>query len=344
MLKSAFFNLISKKNKLLDQPVLCSACFTDVGLRLEAEKIGVADGKKCKACGKTDGAKIRPSQLESFFVEFFGNGSFSRTEFGGANRLASNTMRHGKREVCLPPWLEADAHLLEDHLQLGLFRYGPALWRIGEIDQLIDLRNPRKRESAVASLVDQFPAHTLEEGFEFFKIRKDIKLGQEHNNNQFDSAPLKRSQYGRLDSKSLQVLYGSENLEICAHECRITIPDECFVASLSLLRPMHILDLASPSNDEADTEFSSLDLATQFLFSASITSYPITRSIAAYAKKEGYDGIRYPSYFSLIKPETVPNIALFDTPIASNWVEVRCINRVFLRSAQYDLRLGPLFQ
>lgn len=81
----------------------------------------------------------------------------------------------------------------------------------------------------------------------------------------------------------------------------------------------------------------------RFLFSADAHSYPITREIALVAKAIGFDGIVYPSYFSLVKPNAVANLAIFGRPIGSGAVGVQAINRPQLKSATYEVRMGPLF-
>lgn len=80
-----------------------------------------------------------------------------------------------------------------------------------------------------------------------------------------------------------------------------------------------------------------------FLFSAESHGYDYTRAIARAAHKEGYDGIYYPSYFSLVKPERVANIALFGHPVRQKKIEITNINRAMLKAASYDIRMGPIF-
>jgi hypothetical protein len=325
------------------RPILCSSCFSDPGLRIEAEKIGRVDKRACPNCGKQGGAKLSQSQLETLLTEFFWNGSFSRAEFGGAHRLVSNPHRYGEREVRFPEWLEPDARLLEDKLQVGLFHYGPPLWRIGEIEQLQNLRDPQTRTTASLDLVNRFPERVLKAGSTFFRVRKNLSQDQEQDFGQYDAPPDGFIGNGRLDSSGLPVLYGSENLEICIHECRVVITDECYVATLEARRDLHLLDLTLPPFSDGPTPFESLDISMRFLFSADAHSYPITRDIALTAKTRGFDGIVYPSYFSLVKPNAVANLAIFGRPIGSGAVGVRAINRAQLTSAIYDVRMGPLF-
>ena len=335
-------NLETARGRLVG-PVLCSQCFSDQGLRIASEKFGNRDRRKCPNCKSKSGLRLYQHDLEMLFVEFFWNGSFLRTDFGGAHRLASNPSQYGERDVQFPPWLKKDAYLLEDKLQTGLFHYGPPLWRVGEIEPLVDLRNPKKRGHAVKRILSAFPGRILVRGTRFYRIRKNLKQAQETDYGEYDSPPKNRNMFGRLDSKSLPVLYASEDLEICIHECRILIPDECFVATLRPTHDLQMLDLTAEPQGEESTPFESLDMAMRYLFSAEDHSYEITRAIARAARRSGFDGIYYPSYFSLLKSERIANIAIFGRPVKQKIVEIECINRAMLRSASYEIGMGPLF-
>ena len=70
------------------------------------------------------------------------------------------------------------------------------------------------------------------------------------------------------------------------------------------------------------TEFESIDIAIHMLFLAGEHSYEISRDIASAAKEKGYEGIIYPSYFSLLRTGSMP----FDTiyGISIRKVPVNC--------------------
>lgn len=328
----------------LASSIVCSSCFNDIGLVIEAKKIGKRNRYKCPHCGNRDGAKLSKELLSSLEHEFFWKGSFTKTYFGGFSELVSNPHRFGEREVRFPRWLEKDAHLIEDKLQVGLFLYGPPLWRVGGIEPLERLQRSKTRVAEIESVLSKFPERTLREGQYFYRVRKNLAKEDEANPSQYDApSKLMIKSHGRLDSRGLPCLYGSENLEICLHECRVSIPDVCFVASIRTLGSLRMLDLTAEPTEPFQTEFESLNLAMRFLFTAESQSYEITRAIARFARKKGFDGIYYPSYFSLVKSERVPNIALFGFPIRDRKVEVICINRAMLKSSSYELTLGPIF-
>jgi hypothetical protein len=127
------------------------------------------------------------------------------------------------------------------------------------------------------------------------------------------------------------------------------------------------LDLSAALIEEHVTEFESLDMAVHMLFLAGKHSYEITRAIAVAARASGYDGLIYPSYFSLLrtggmpfetsygishrrlpmfadheKAKTIPNLALFGRPIEQGTVAVRCIDKLILNRVEYGIHFGPV--
>jgi hypothetical protein len=162
------------------------------------------------------------------------------------------------------------------------------------------------------------------------------------------------------------VLYGSPDLQVCVHECRVTAEDELYVATIFPVKPLRLLDLSALLKNEEETEFESLDLSVHMLFLAGRHAYNITRAIAKSARNAGFDGIVYPSYFSLLRlgrmpfqtaygisyrriPQlqeyeqagTIPNLGLFGRPVANGIVSVRCINKLILSRVDYRFHYGP---
>lgn len=199
----------------------------------------------------------------------------------------------------------------------------------------------------------------------FYRIRKAPKDSADPK--EYDSPPSKYLGTGRLDSVDLPVMYGSQDLEICLHECRVTAEDELFVASLIPKRKLKLLDLSYMLQEEHVSEFDSLDMAIHMLFLAGEHSYPISREIAKAARIAEYDGLVYSSYFSLLRTGTmpfetafglscrlfpqmweyeqaksIPNLALFGRPIEDQKVTVRCINKLILSQVNYGFHFGPV--
>ena len=103
------------------------------------------------------------------------------------------------------------------------------------------------------------------------------------------------------------------------------------------------------------------------LFLAGKHAYEITREIALAAHAAGFDGLVYPSYFSLVRTggmafetayglshrrfeslrgreraKMIPNLALFGRPIERGRIVGRSINKLVIRQVDYDVHFGPV--
>jgi hypothetical protein len=346
------------------QAILCSNCFVDQGLRLDSIKIGVDEKGICPNCGTQDGRKLDKKLVQILAHRFFVRGTLHRTEYGGAPVIQFNEFQYQEATINVSEWLEKDVKLIQEAIKIGLFSYGPRLWMIGEVEPLKSLENPSERQGIIERILKEYPARFLHKGEIFYRLRKEPKYPE--NQIEYDSPPKPTSSYGRLDSEQLSIMYGSQDLEVCIHECRATVDDELFVASLSPTRDLKLLDLTELINEKG-TEFESLDIAMHMLFLAGEHSYELSRAIAASACKAGFDGLIYPSYFSLIrtgappfetvlgisirrfptvaeyvKSQSIPNIALFGRPIEEGIVKVACLNRLVINKVDYDIQFGPV--
>ncbi|MCZ0952895.1 MAG: RES domain-containing protein, partial [Rhodospirillaceae bacterium] len=264
-----------------------------------------------------------------------------------------------------PVWPKADMRLIEDATDINFFHYEPRFWMLGlNIEPLDALKDPFTRASTIQRIFREFPDTVLRNGELFYRLRKNVERPQDTG--QFDTRPASLTRHGRLDSERLPVMYASSDLHICVHECRVTAEDDSYVATLAPNRDLRILDLTAMLSEPHATEFETLDLTIHMLFLAGEHSYEICRSIAQAASDAGYDGLAYPSYFSLIKSGHVPfettygishrrisqlaelekskiaqNLALFGRPLKQRTVRVECINRLVLRKVSYDYHFGP---
>src|SRR5690606_2734453 len=123
-------------------------------------------------------------------------------------------------------------------LGIGFFHYGPRLWMIGEIEPLKDLQDKETRKGIVERIINEYPTIELKSSEIFYRIR--VNPRNPNDKNEYDSSPRPRK--GRLDSENNPVLYGSQDLEVCLHECRVTVEDELFVASLRPITALKLLD------------------------------------------------------------------------------------------------------
>ena len=342
---------------------LCSDCFRDEGLRLDSEQIGISEKSRCPNCGSSDGKKLNTERLAMLAHRFFVWGTLHRCDYGAAPLVVFN--QHQATNISTSPWFEPDIRLIEQTLGVGFFYYGPRLWMVGEVEPLKALQDPTSRTSITSRIVQQYPTKVLSATESFYRIRKDPKIP--HDLEQYDSRPLGLFGAGRLDSPNFPVMYASQDLHVCVHECRVTAEDELYVATLSATHDLKLLDLSVLLQEAEVTEFESLDMAVHMLFLAGEHAYEITRDIAVAVASAGYDGLVYPSYFSLLrtggrpfetayglshrrlphlreyeKEKTVANLALFGRPIKDGSVAVRCINKVVINRVDYRFHFGPV--
>lgn len=344
-----------------DAAALCSKCFHNEGLRLDAEKLGWANDHACPNCGSLDGAKLCARRAEHLAHRFFVIGSLHKTRYGGAPVIQFNS--HRETDLDPNPFHSDDASLLSKALGIGFFYYGPPTWAVGDVEPLMALEDSETRNRIIERILAEYPPFTLSPQHTFYRLRKGVTDPQALG--EYDSPPYEKCGGGRLDSPDLPVLYGSADLELCVHECRVTVEDQLHVATLRATRPLTLLDLTALLNEDV-TSFESLDMAVHLLFLASNHAYPLTRAIASTATVAGFDGILFPSYFSMLRTgqpfletayglstrafpsaakyealKVAENIGLFGRPIADGRVNVTCINRLYLRKATYDLGFGP---
>lgn len=276
-----------------NKAVACSACFTDCGLKLDAEQIGIEDASPCPNCESSAGRKLPIAGLEALAHRFFVWGSISRFKYGAAPLIQFN--EHQRTCIDFSPWLKKDVELFERLLGVGFFHYDPRLWMVGEIEPLKALQRPKRRPSIVERVLSEYPERLIGIDESFYRIRKEPKTASDPL--EYDSPPAHLSGGGRIDTKDLPVLYASPDLQVCVHECRVMAEDELYVATLRPQRPLRLLNLSVLLKEENVTEFESLDMAIHMLFLAARHSYRITRTIAAAARTAGFDGLVYPSYF-----------------------------------------------
>lgn len=345
--------------------LLCSECFTDEGLKLDALKIGSTDDSNCANCGSPTGRKLTEVQIRQLAWRFFVGGTTFRTKYGAAPVLQINEHHYGRSTIVPSPWLTDDTKLIEDAAKIGVFHYGPRLWMVGEVEPLKDLQDAAKRAAVIDRIIREYPEHVLSEGSLFYRLR--VKPSKPADPKEFDSPPIHLAGNGRLDSPGFPVMYGSQDLDVCIHECHVAVDDEIYVATLHPQRDLRLLDLTALLQ-ETVTEFESLDMAVHMLFLAGSHSYEICREISLAAKAAGFDGVAYPSFFSLIrtgghpfettyglsvrrfhpqaedyaKAFTIRNFALFGRPLEELTVSVKCINRLVLTQVGYQGYFGPV--
>ena len=341
---------------------LCSECFYDEGLKLSAAQMGVDADTQCDTCGNTSGSKLNKETLIQLAHRFFVWGTLHRCDYGAAPTIQFNNVQ--KTSITSPAWLTNDIHLFEKALGIGFFNYGPRLWMVGEVEPLKELEDKSSRSTVINRILNEYPTTFLSKEDLFYRIRINPK--QPHIESEYDSPPKANLGNGRLDSSEIPILYGSQDLQVCIHECRVSAEDEIYVATLQPLRELKLLNLSVIIQEEC-TEFESLDMAVHMLFLAGKHSYEISRDISSVIKSHGYDGIVYPSYFSLLQSGGMPfettyglshrrfsqveayennkmikNLALFGRPLLESAITIKCINKLVLHTVKYGVHFGPL--
>lgn len=355
------------REKTMDdnKPLLCSDCFVDEGLRIDANKHGLDQQGDCPNCNSSKGRKLTKKHIESIAGRFFVRGTTIRCEYGAAPVIQCNEYHYGKSDISPSPWLKNDIKLIEDATKLGFFHYGPRLWMVGQVDPLIDLQDPIKRSQVIDRVLKEYSVKVLDKNTKFYRLRVNPKSPSDQM--EYDSPPETLLDGGRLCSSGSPVMYGSQDIDICIHECRATVEDDIYIATLKTNQELRMLDLTCVLEEDC-TEFESLDMAIHMLFLARSHSYEISRAIALAARNAGFDGVIYPSFFSLIRtgghpfetsyglsvrrfhPEnskyaeayTIHNLALFGRPLLNDLVRVECINRLVLTQIGYKGHFGPV--
>ena len=348
-----------------DEVLLCSDCFEDEGLRIDAYKMGRELQEECPNCNSRSGSKLTKNLVESLAWRFFVSGTTIRCDYGAAPVIQINKHHFGKSDVTPSPWLKNDINLIEGAAKIGLFYYGPRLWMIGEVEPLKDLQRESSRDAIIQRVIQEYPQEIIPSGTKFYRLR--VNPNKPSDPMEYDSPPVEFSGNGRLDSSELSVMYGSQDIDVCIHECRASVDDDIYVATFETSQEIRMLDLTHVL-EEDKTEFDSLDIAIHMLFLARSHSYEISRDIVKAAAKAGYDGVIYPSFFSLVRtgghpfetvyglslrryhPErvkygdahTIKNLGIFGFPLQSKLVKAVSINRLVITHVGYQGHFGPV--
>lgn len=325
--------------------VACSDCFHDSGLKLEAQKIGINDNSVCPLCHSLSGKKLDKELLDHLCWKYFVEGSFYKTEYGGASILMVNDRGTDDAINCGKP-LKQDIHFLLHDFNISVFYYAPPMWRIGMNDWLEDLncRSKKRRLAAINKIIQRCKTSYLEKNTTIYRLRTDLEANY-LSPLEYDSPPKQTYGNGRLNLKDDVVFYASFDIETCIHEGRATINDELYIATFRPRKQLKLLDATLIQHTKKEeTPFEMLDVAISFIFTAGRVSYKNTRLLAQAIFEQGYDGIIYPSFFNQVREHDYKNIALFGKPVKENKLELIGINRVILKNVNYDISLGPAIE
>jgi hypothetical protein len=85
--------------------LICSDCFKDEGLKLDAFKIGIANSQICKNCKSKKGNKLTKELVLALCDRFFVRGSIRKCDFGGYPVIMYNNHHYNNSDIDLSPWL-----------------------------------------------------------------------------------------------------------------------------------------------------------------------------------------------------------------------------------------------
>lgn len=348
--------------------LLCSDCFQDNGLKIQAQKIGLPnDNNGCENCFSNSGKKLTNNLIEELAHSFFVSGTTIKQTFGAAPRIefkySSDSVDYFEDFPEFSESLRKDMELF-GVIGLKFFYYGPRLWMIGENEPLKALQEETTRKDVIKKILKAYPIETLDTTRTLYRLRK--KPSNEKLHLEYDTPPAEKLGSGRFDSIEFPVLYCGQEIETCIHECRTTVEDDLYLAILKPSKNLTVLNLTEALTYET-SEFESLDMAVHMLFMDGKNSYEVSKEIAVAIKNAGLDGIIYPSYFSsiqtgaqpletiggvsirmlsslkkIVEANTKANVALFGRPVEEGKVTINCISRIVLRKVTYDFDLGPI--
>lgn len=308
-----------------------------------AEKLGIANSGVCSNCRCSSGALLYEDAIRELCNKYFVDGSYNRSDFGGSPTLI---MENGSGEF----HFEHDTHnsLLHDieliYEKTGAIPscYGPVMWRVGITEWMDRLtsRNWKRRDKAIEEIIERCGIKEIGEDSRFYRVRTNVEDCL--NEDSYDAPQSQKYKGGRLNVNGGVVFYASFDVETCIHECRVSMEDTLYLATLEPCRVLRLLDFSDVHEKESEqTPFESLNLAVRQLFMAASHSYGITRRISQFVKERGFDGIQYPSYFNCVTNKTSLNIALYGHVIKNRTVRVRSLDRILLNQVSYEFDYGP---
>lgn len=320
--------------------ILCSECFKDFGLRLEAENFGVKNKKTCPNCDSHRGFKLTKEQLNELCFSFFVQNSSYKAIYGGAPLIQYNEAHFNlDDDIDFSKFIQEDIELFRKHLKIGFFYYGPRLCYLGEntpLKSFLQHGNSKECKEALKTLLEHSEIKYYDENNIFYRLRKNP--ADPFKESEYDSAPKGT---GRFNDSGFKLMYASNDIETCVHECRVKMNDELYMVTLKPTKKLKLLDLTKINDPYEYDLFESFDYAMNLLFNADKNSYTACRKIAKYIARFKFDGLLSNSYFNnYLKKKTI-NVTLFGNPIKEGKVKIIGINRLFVNKMHYDISFGP---
>ncbi|MFC1507903.1 RES family NAD+ phosphorylase [Pseudomonadota bacterium] len=324
---------------------ICTSCFDNHGIKETA--LSVVDKQSdeviCESCLKA-GYYLSNDELLSVMNQFFVTGSIP-PEVGGPAPIFQFNEYQYPGDVEFLTELDKDLKKISQTTKVGLFHYGPPLWRLGYTEhyQSLVLDNVQgvERKEIWQEIISRCADETLDVGDHIYRVRTGEKLPPAIPS-EFDTPPQKYTQEGRFNSDSTPIFYGATDIETCLHETRSSLSDYIMLAKFCVTKPLKILNLSRTDESNADTEFERIDRMLQRLAYAGKDEYKICQELANEIELRGYDGFITHSYFGQAHKKKLFNISLFGYPVAREKLELTSTNRLKITSIAYEYSYGPV--
>ncbi|MBJ9986982.1 RES family NAD+ phosphorylase [Acinetobacter sp. S40] len=324
---------------------ICTSCFENHGIKETALRVinKQADQVVCKSCLK-NGYALSSEELLIIMNQFFVMGSIPPEVAGPAPIFQFNEYKY-PGDVQFLTELDADLKKITDATRVGLFNYGPPLWRLGYTNhyQLLVFDNVqgKDRDNIWQAIISCCTEEILNVGYCIYRVRTGENLPPA-NSSEFDTPPQEYTKNGRFNSESTQIFYGASDIETCLHETRASLSDYIMLAKFSVEKPLKVLNLSRTNESKASTEFDRVDLMLQRLSYVGKDEYSLCQELSREIKLRGYDGFITNSYFGQAHKKELLNISLFGYPVAEKKLKITSTNNLKITSIAYEYSYGPV--
>jgi hypothetical protein len=340
----------------MDEKILCDECFSNVGLRSEAVRIGNQDDRPCENCSSRNGGGLDQDGLDKLMTRFFVEGS-RQPYLPTVYRIDYSNVGERHTPVRFDETLQRDYELIAKRLQslryhapkLRIMGLGAPYWDFVDAFKSFDENGDRENLTRVGTeILNRCSDACLEQGESIYRIRTNPKRIRDPQD--IDTPPAQNDMTrdsGRFDSDDLPVLYASGDVETAIHESRVRLGDEIVLGTLEIFIRQKLVDLDAVKvcseggrNLNADHHY----FLRARLGSQQPIDYRMLRVLAFQAKLAGFDGIKFRSFYSMLREnnESAVNYALFGYPIKEERLKLKSWNTVRLLKASYNFQFGPL--
>lgn len=335
----------------MEEPVLCSNCLKNEGLRREAAKFGPSTADSCLRCGTRGGSKLDRPAVEELFRRFYCYGSQAAVYLP---RVFTDG-GHEDDDIHLEQSAKNDYDGLKEVSGLRLRRHTPHIYEMGFTEIRSDIEEVLAQDPSSASeetaeilrknlriLLEAGTDYEMQEGERLYRAR--ISPARPLDLSEYDSPPTEKTVPNRIGVKGDRVWCGAFDIGTCLIEIKPHIDDvihhRVFVASLKAVGILKMIDF---TRWREGTKSAALDITLDAFFQANQSSYHFTQLLGSFARSRGYDGVVYPSAMECIaeNKKRWRNVALFGGPVAEKRLAIESINRILIRNVNYSFDLGP---